>query len=392
MMPWAITLSSTQCRKRFCWQIEPEDANLRLNRVETLKRLELTRDHIMMHMTCQFLPSPIKIVLSVVLIGIFALSATAEDRDKGEDSLDSAIVPESAEDLALLEEYVAKVVQRTAGATVCVQSGGGSGSGVIISEDGFVLTAGHVAVEPGRAVTFIFPDGKKVRGKSLGINVGIDAGLMKITDKGKWPHVELGDMSGVKPGSWVVAMGHPGGFDKDRSVVARLGRVYRVRQSVIQTDCTIIGGDSGGPLFDLDGKVIGIHSRISNSLRQNFHVPISIYEADWEKLAAGEIWNRLPKRNNLRPGGPYIGVQGQNGFELGKGAALSRVYADSPAAKAGIRGGDVIVEFDRSPIGSFGDLAEVVGNLEPGDRVPVVVMRRGERVEMEIEIGKNGGQ
>ena len=304
----------------------------------------------------------------------------------------STIVPQTAEDLAKIEARVEKVFQKTQPATVCVQSGGGSGSGVIISEDGYVLTAGHVAVEPGRSVTFIFPDGKKARGKSLGINVGIDAGLMKITDRGKWPHAELGDMSGVKPGSWVVAMGHPGGFDKERSVVARLGRVYRVRPSVIQTDCTIIGGDSGGPLFDLDGKVIGIHSRISNSLRQNFHVPVSIYQQDWEKLAAGEVWNRLPKRNNLRPGGPYIGVQGQNGFELGKGAALGRVYPDSPAAEAGMRRGDVVVEFDRSPIGSFGDLAEVVSNLEPGDRVPVVVMRRGERVEMQIVIGKASEQ
>lgn len=300
-------------------------------------------------------------------------------------------VPETTEDLAELEERVEKVVQRCQRATVCVQSGGGSGSGVIISEDGYVLTAGHVAVEPGKTVTFIFPDGKKVRGKSLGINVGIDAGLMKITDKGKWPHVEMGDMSEVKPGAWVVAMGHPGGFDLERSVVARLGRVYRVRSTVIQTDCTIIGGDSGGPLFDLDGKVVGIHSRISNSLRQNFHVPISMYEQGWDRMAAGEVWNRLPKRSNIRPGGPYIGVQGANGFELGKGAKLGRIYPDTPASKAGMQEGDVIVEFDRSPIGSFGDLAEVVGNLEPGDRVPVKLMRKGKGIELEIVIGKAGG-
>lgn len=328
-------------------------------------------------------------LLALVFVVVLAFSVHGDEPGLEGEPV-AAMVPESAEDLAQLEERVAEVVARGMGATVCVQSGGGSGSGVIISEDGYVLTAGHVAVEPGRPVTFIFPDGKKVRGKSLGINVGIDAGLMKITDKGKWPHAELGDMAEVKPGSWVVAMGHPGGFDKERSVVARLGRVYRVRSSVIQTDCTIIGGDSGGPLFDLEGKVIGIHSRISNSLRQNFHVPISIYQQDWERLAGGEMWNRLTRRNNLRPGGPYIGVQGQNGIELGKGAVLSRVYGDSPAAEAGLRGGDVVVELDRSPIGSFGDLAEIVSNLEPGDRVPVVVMRRGERVVLEIVIGKAG--
>lgn len=334
---------------------------------------------------------PMKVILAMLLLGGVSIDASADEVTPTPQQIANT-VPETAEDLAALEERVAAVIRKCAAATVCVQSGGGSGSGVIISEDGYVLTAGHVAVEPGRTVTFIFPDGKKVRGKSLGINVGVDAGLMKITDKGKWPHVEQGEMNAVKPGSWVVAMGHPGGFDKDRSVVARLGRVYRVRSSVIQTDCTIIGGDSGGPLFDLDGKVVGIHSRISNSLRQNFHVPISIYKQDWEKMAAGEMWNRLPKQNNLRPGGPYIGVQGQNGFELGKGAALSRVTPNSPAADAGLRGGDVVVELDRSPIGSFGDLAEIVGKLEPGDRVPVTVMRQGERVEMEIVIGKAGDQ
>lgn len=334
-----------------------------------------------------FKSSPLIPLIVALVVMPLAGRVSAEDRiDKNEQV--STLVPETAEDLAAIEERVAEVVRNCQQATVCVQSGGGSGSGVIISEDGYVLTAGHVAVEPGRSVTFIFPDGKKVRGKSLGINVGVDAGLMKITEQGKWPYVEIGEMADVKPGSWVVAMGHPGGFDKDRSVVTRLGRVYRVRSSVIQTDCTIIGGDSGGPLFDLDGKVIGIHSRISNSLRQNFHVPISIYEADWDRMAAGEVWNRTQRRSSMRPGGPYIGVQGGRDDGLGKGAALARVYADSPAAKAGLRSGDVVVELDRSAVGSFGDLAEIVGKLEPGDRVPVVVSRRGEKIELEILIGK----
>ena len=328
-------------------------------------------------------------LFAITMAVVLGFSAQADGAGPDVEQV-AAIVPESAEDLAKLEERVAAVIERGMGATVCVRSGGGSGSGVIISEDGYVLTAGHVAVEPGRSVTFIFPDGKRVRGKSLGVNVGIDAGLMKITDEGKWPHAEIGSMDDIKPGSWVVAMGHPGGFDKERSVVARLGRVYRVRDSVIQSDCTIIGGDSGGPLFDLDGKVVGIHSRISNSLRQNFHVPISIYQQDWDRLASSEVWNRLTRRGNLRPGGPYIGVQGQNGLELGKGAALGSVTANAPAAKAGLRAGDIVVELDRSPVGSFGDLAEIVGNLKPGDRVPVVVMRGEKRIEAKIVIGKAG--
>lgn len=300
-------------------------------------------------------------------------------------------VPESVADLELLEKRVAAVVRRASGVTVSVQSGGGSGSGVIISEDGYVLTAGHVSVAPGRRVVFIFPDGKRAQGKTLGVNVGVDAGLMKITDEGPWPFVEMGDIDSVKTGSWVVAMGHPGGFDAERSVVSRLGRVIRVRDTVMQTDCTIIGGDSGGPLFDLDGKVIGIHSRISSSLRQNYHVPISIYKRGWDRMAEGEVWNRpVARGGGPRPGGPFIGVQGANRRADGEGAPLGRVYPDSPAEKAGLKAGDVIVEFDQSPVGSFGDLSALVGQLKPGDKAGLVVRRGKERVELEIVIGKAG--
>lgn len=296
--------------------------------------------------------------------------------------------PKTVQDLADLEAKVAAVVKQATPATVSVRSGGGSGSGVIISKDGYVLTAGHVAQEPGRPVTFIFPDGKTARGVSLGINHGVDAGLMKITEEGEWPFVEMGTMDGVEAGDWVVAMGHPGGFDIERPMVARLGRVYRVRSTVIQTDCTIIGGDSGGPLFDLDGKVVGIHSRISDSLRQNFHVPITMYSAGWDRLVAGEEWDTTGR---IRAGGPYIGVRGQDGVEAGQGAAIGRVYKGSPADKAGLKQGDLIITFDRSPIRDFGELVAVVGKMEPGEKAPVIVVRDNKRVELEIEIGKATG-
>ncbi len=307
-----------------------------------------------------------------------------------EEVAERPVKAETVEDLAEIERRVEAVIEKAADATVCVRAGGGSGSGVIISEDGYVLTAGHVSSEPDRPVTFVFPDGKTVRGKTLGINVGVDAGLAKITDEGDWPHVEMGDMEGVEPGAWVVAMGHPGGFNIERPVVARLGRINMVRSTVIRTDCTIIGGDSGGPLFNLDGEVVGIHSRISNSLRHNYHVPIAQFTDGWDRMAAGEVWNRVA-RGGVRPGGPFIGVQGANREALGEGAAIGRVNADSPAEEAGLRRGDVIIEFDGKPIGSFGDLALTVRAMEPGDKAAVIVQRGEEQVELEIVIGKAGG-
>lgn len=313
-------------------------------------------------------------------------AAVADDTDRDV----ATAVPETVSDLAAIEARVTAVVEQCKPATVSIASSGGAGSGVIVSEDGYVLTAGHVSMDPGRRVVVVLPDGKRVQAKTLGVNVGIDAGLIKITDPGPWPHVEMGDASEMEPGQWVVAMGHPGGFDAERSVVTRLGRVFRVRPSVIQSDCTIIGGDSGGPLFDLDGKVVGIHSRISRSLRQNYHVPIAQYTGQWDRLAGGELWNRPMTRRGVKPGGPFIGVRGANGFALGEGAGISRVYDGSPADKAGVRAGDVVVEFDRSPVGSFGDLSALVGDLSPGDRASLVVERDGKEIELQIVIGKAG--
>jgi len=190
----------------------------------------------------------------------------------------------------------------------------------------------------------------------------------------------------VRTGTWVVAMGHPGGFAAERPIVARLGRVYRMRDNYIQTDCTIIGGDSGGPLFDLDGRVIGIHSRISVSLRQNYHVPITTYKDTWERLAASEVWNRpVAPGNGPERGGPFIGVQGQlDRADEVDGAILGRVYPDTPAATAGLREGDVVVAIEGRKVGTFGDLAAIVGESTPGDELTFRV-RRGER-EMDIEL------
>lgn len=341
------------------------------------------------HATCYRLLFALFAAAVLLLSPLPAQARDASDSG-GADDVDevASVVPGSVAELEAIERRVTEVIDQAVPATVSVQSQGGSGSGVIVSADGYVLTAGHVAMQPGRPVTFLLPDGSKAKGKSLGINVGVDAGLMKITDEGPWPFVEMGDASGLKPGSWVVAMGHPGGFDEARSVVSRLGRVFRVKDAVIQSDCTIIGGDSGGPLIDLDGKVVGIHSRISTSLRQNFHVPINLYDTGWDQLVAGEVWNRPLRRGGVRPGGAFIGVRGADGFALGEGAAIGRVYDDSPAEKAGLRSGDVVVAFDGKPVGSFGDLAALVGQRDPGDEVDLVVERgEGER-KLKIVIGR----
>jgi serine protease Do len=196
----------------------------------------------------------------------------------------SKAIPASIADLKAIEEHVKVMVARVSPAVVAVEMGDGSGSGVVITADGLIVTAGHVCGGPNRDVSFTFPDGKIAHGKTLGVDLESDTGLMKITEPGPWPHVATGDLEQAKMGDWVLALGHPGGFDLKRSLVVRLGRIIRLAPDALQTDCTISPGDSGGPLFDMHGRVIGIHSYISSSPADNFHVPITAYYNSWTML------------------------------------------------------------------------------------------------------------
>ena len=143
--------------------------------------------------------------------------------------------------------------------------------------------------------------GKTRKGKTLGGNGTIDSGLAKITEEGQWPFVEMGVASDMKKGDWCLVTGHPGGFKPGRPPVVRLGRILEINDTTaakyIRTDCTLVGGDSGGPLFDMHGQVVGIHSRIGAAITYNIHVPIDAYTATWDRLSAGEVW-----------GSPFLGV------------------------------------------------------------------------------------
>ncbi|NQU26001.1 MAG: trypsin-like peptidase domain-containing protein, partial [Candidatus Nealsonbacteria bacterium] len=207
--------------------------------------------------------------------------------------------PKNVDELKSIQAQVQKVVAKVLPCTVGVQIGAARGSGVIVSEDGIVMTAGHVVGEPGKDVTFFFADGKTAKGKTLGMYKTADAGLMKIADEGKWPFVEKGRSGDLKLGAWCVAVGHPLGYQKERPPVVRVGRVLRSGETVIQTDCPLVGGDSGGPLFDLEGRVIGINSRIGGSTSSNFHVPVDVFHDCWDRLLKGESWETsLPGRDS----------------------------------------------------------------------------------------------
>jgi serine protease Do len=289
--------------------------------------------------------------------------------------------PESIEDLKSIEAHVQDLLARVSPAVVAVRVGGSTGSGVVISKDGYVLCAAHVGAQPNRTVEFTFPDGTKASGKTLGANHAIDSGLLKIAGEGPWPYVEIGDLDRTQLGDWVLAVGHPGGFDRERSIVVRLGRVISLTPGTIRTDCTLIGGDSGGPLFDMHGHVIGIHSRIANSMAANFHVPIRAYVETWDRLAKGEHWD-----DSQRPAGqPYVGARGTDHPD---GYRLERVDPTGPAYHAGLRVGDLVLKVNGEAISNHASFQEFTSSAKPGDELTVSIRRDGEELTVAITVAE----
>jgi serine protease Do len=286
--------------------------------------------------------------------------------------------PDSIEDLQTIQEHVNELLARVSPAVVAVRVGGSTGSGVVISEDGYVLCAAHVGGEADRKAEFIFPDGTRAFGKTLGANHAIDSGLMKIMAEGPWPHIPIGDLDQTRLGDWVLAAGHPGGFDRDRSMVVRLGRVITLSPGTIRTDCTLIGGDSGGPLFDMHGQVIGIHSRIANSMAANFHVPIRTFVETWDRLAKSEQWGNEPPSAR-----PYVGARGMDHPD---GYRLERVDQNGPAFKAGLRVGDLVLKVNEHSILDHASFEDFLSKAKPGDELSVSVKRDGTELSVTITV------
>ena len=201
-------------------------------------------------------------------------------------------------ELKELEKKLDELNKKVSPAVVGIVIGNASGSGVIVNPEGLIMTAGHVSGMAGRDAKVILSDGRIVNAKSLGGVNPVDAGLIQITDPGEYPFAEIDRKDTTQQGDWVVAYGHPLGYRQGRPPVMRLGEVIRDSDTVIQTDCVMISGDSGGPLFNLKGEVIGINSRISENAAQNFHVPTKIFLEYWGKMVASQMCNHtlLPKK------------------------------------------------------------------------------------------------
>jgi serine protease Do len=295
----------------------------------------------------------------------------------------------SLQDLVELEKRVQAVAVKALPATVALVSegSGASGSGVLVSKEGLILTAAHV-IQGLKEVDVYFSDGKKWQGKVLGANFSKDIGMVQMSDVGPWPYVEIGESKPLEAGDWLVALGHSAGFDPARTPPVRFGRLMSDGPgNYFTSDCTLIGGDSGGPLFGIDGKLVGINSSIGWSWKNNNHAGVDGFREDWDRLIAGEAWGALQMNPLANPETPVLGiVMGMR--DEGRGVRVQKVEPNSPAAAAGVRVGDTIVAVDNEVIKGGAELQQVLLKKEVGDTVALGLMRGSTELKIDVELVK----
>ncbi|MGL4398426.1 MAG: S1C family serine protease [Luteolibacter sp.] len=304
----------------------------------------------------------------------------------GREYVNDLKAPESRKDLEAIQSAVEKALPKARAATVCIEIKDGSGTGVIISEDGLVLTAAHVATGVKKKVTVILEDGTRLKAETLGLVADKDAAMIRILDKGTYPFVEMDRADTTRLGDWVFSMGHSGGFDKERGSVVRLGRLVRIASSTFQSDCMLIGGDSGGPLFDLTGKLVGIHSRVGQQLQVNMHVPMTEFISNWDAMNRGEFIGEGPYAEKPEKGNGFLGLATES--RPGGGLRVTKVGVKSPAEEASIKEGDVLLKLNGTVLETREQLQELLKEMSAGDELNLETERGGKIKSHTLELGE----
>jgi serine protease Do len=329
------------------------------------------------------MPELSKYALSCLLAGLLLPPAVAE---VVRPVVNDKKAPEGRHDLEVIQKHLSDALPSSRRATVCIDLGEGSGSGVVISPDGLILTAAHVTGGVGKEFTVIFEDGKKVKAESLGLVSDTDCAMARITEPGSWPHVEVDRADSSRLGDWVYSLGHSGGFDKERGVVVRLGRLVQVKDDTVQSDCSLIGGDSGGPLFDLAGKLIGIHSRVGQRTQENMHVPVREFIEHWEGMLKSEFIGDGPFAKRPEKGKGFLGIGTAPRPE--GGLKVEKVGRESPAEKAGLKPGDVLLRMDGVDLATKEQFQDLLKEKAPDDRVALELLREGKSETLTLRLGE----
>lgn len=265
------------------------------------------------------------------------------------------------------------------------------GAGFVISEDGYIVTNNHV-IEGADEIMIEFFSGEKLPATLVGTDPKTDIALLKVEAATALPFVAFGDSDLMRVGDWVMAMGNPlgQGFSVSAGIVSARGRELQGSyDDFIQTDAAINQGNSGGPLFNMDGQVIGVNTSILSPDGGSIGIGFSMASNVVNKVVA-----QLKEFGETRRG--WLGVQIQDvmpdvaeamGLTEASGALVSSV-PDGPAKEAGILPGDVITRFDGQPVADAGDLTRRVADAPVGEAVPVIVLRKGQTETLEVTLGR----
>ena len=287
-------------------------------------------------------------------------------------------------DVAALQKKIYSTIESVSPAVVSISSANrpevGLFSGVIVSKEGHVLSAGH-AVQPGRDYQVLLPDGRRFDARGKGSNSVADCALLQITsDFDDLPYAQMGESKSLVQNQPCLSISYPGGQKARLAPVVRFGRLARDGGGtrMLQSTALMEPGDSGGPLFDLDGRVIGIHSRITDDMEQNFEVQIDTFKKFWNEL------NREKRFTQSGPSVPALGFRGSEDAETG--VTVGRFEADSLAEKHGVKTNDVIESVHGMETTSLQALREamVAARDEDVQEIVVQILRGEEKIELKI--------
>ena len=301
--------------------------------------------------------------------------------------------PEDSRLLDAYSEAVIRAVEAVAPAVVKIEARGAGGSGVIFTPDGFVLTNSHV-VDHGLPLQVVLPDGRSMRGDVVGRDVHTDLAIVRLADHagGPLPWASIGDSRLVRVGQIAIAIGNPYGFSHSvtAGVVSALGRSLRGRSGrlihdIVQTDAALNPGNSGGPLVTTNGEMIGINTAMI--------LPAQGLCFAIASNTARDVASRLMRDGRIRRS--HIGIGGQNTpiprpiaranqVAVSSGVLVASIEPGSPAERAGLREGDVVLAFADEPVTGIDDLQRLLTEERIGAPAPVVLLRNGERRRLTV--------
>ena len=271
------------------------------------------------------------------------------------------------------------------------QHGTALGSGFVISQDGYIVTNNHV-IDGADSITIEFMSGKEFSAKVVGTDPNTDIALLKVDTDEPLPFVPFGNSDEMRVGDWVMAMGNPlgQGFSVSAGIVSARGRALSGSyDDYIQTDAAINRGNSGGPLFDMDGKVIGINTAIYSPTGGNiglgFAIPASLAEPVVAQLQSNGRVERGLLGIQIQPVTEELAQAMSLSSE--KGALVAAVQPDSPALAAGLKAGDVIRSVDGKPVETIKELTRTISGMKPGSSVKLGFWRDGKDMTVTAKVG-----